>query len=245
MERLAFAMEIRRFFVQPTDIVDNNVRLCGEEFHHAVKVLRHKVGFKIIVCDNSGNDYYATITEIRKDALTAKIDEVVANDTATSRKFTLYQCISRGDRLDFAVQKAVELGVREIVPVISDFSTEKAVNHDRLTRIISEAAKQCGLAILPTLTAPMTFADAVKRAGDTAIVFYEHEEKVIIDKSALPKGDVGVFVGAEGGFSPEEIEFARQSGARTVSLGKRILRTETATVAALTLTVYLAGEMNL
>lgn len=238
-------MEIRRFFVDKNDIKGDTVVVSGEEFHHAVKVLRHKVNYKIIVCDNSGMDYYATIMEIARDYLVARIDEAVANDTATKREITLYQCISRGDRLDFAVQKAVELGARRIVPVISEFSTEKSVNSDRLKRIISEAAKQCGLAILPTLAEPMPFNEAIAEAGRGAIVFYEHEDKLAVNRDVIPEGDLGVFVGAEGGFSEQEIELARSHGATVVSLGKRILRTETATVSALTLVTYLAGEMSI
>ena len=238
-------MEIRRFFVSPDAIQGNDITIDGEEFRHAVKVLRHKVGYKIIVCDNSGKDYYATITEIGKDCLTARVDEIVANDTATKRTITLYQCISRGDRLDFSVQKAVELGVRRIVPVVSEFSTEKDVNLDRLRRIVSEAAKQCGLAILPEVSAPVGFDEAVAVAGDSAIVFYEHEKDNVVTAELVGEGDVSVFVGAEGGFSNREIELARANGAKTVSLGKRILRTETATVAGLVIVALFAGELGL
>lgn len=237
-------MEIRRFFVSPNSLDGDIFTVSGEEFHHAIKVLRHKVGYKIIVCDGSGYDYFCTITEILGNCFKASVEDRRWNETNPTKKLVLYQCISRNDRFDFTVQKAVELGASEIVPVVSEYSTEKEINAERLERIISEASKQCGLAILPRLSAPVTFREAICSAGENAVLFYEHEDKVSVRDVKFGGGDISVFIGAEGGFSEREIDLARKEGVRTVSLGKRILRTETASVVALALVNYISGGMD-
>lgn len=236
-------MEIRRFFVSPNKVLNGTVVIDGSEFNHLTKVLRYKVGYLLTVCDNTGAEYDCTLISINKDNAVCRIDQK-KDGKVLPTDITLYMCLSRSDRFDFILQKAVELGAKRIVPVMSEYSTEKDINRDRQERIILEACKQCGLAIVPELASVMTFEEAVDAEGKNAVMFYEKEGRTLINGEVL-RGRNSIIVGSEGGFSEKEAQYAVSHGVITVSLGKRILRTETAAVSALTLTSYLKGGMDL
>lgn len=235
-------MDLKRFFVNGT-IFGDKIILDGEEFYHAVKVTRHKVGYSIIVCNNSDVDYYAKITEINKDNLIAKIEKIEKNIAETSQNVTLYIGINKD--IDTAVQKAVELGLKKIVPFTSQHGNNDTVNYDRLNKIILESSKQCGRSTLAVLEKTTTFNQAIIDAkNDNLLLFYEYEKenKVLNAKLNFDK-PTSIFIGSEGGFSVEEIEFAKANSAIILSLGNRILRVSTAIVAAVTLCMARLGEM--
>lgn len=235
-------MDLKRFFIDEK-ITGNKVVLEGDEFYHAVKVTRHKVGFKIIICDNGDTDYYCKITEINKENLVAEVEKEEKNTSETSRPVSLYIGINKD--IDTVVQKAVELGISKIVPFTSRHGNIDTVNYDRLNKIILESSKQCGRSRLARLEKVVPFSIAIEYAkNDNLLLFYEFEtHNKVSDVVFNHEKSTSVFIGSEGGFSTEEIEYARQHNAGVLTLGKRILRVSTAVVSALTLCLSRLGEM--
>lgn len=241
-------MEIRRFYVDTGDISDGIITVKGDEFVHMTKILRHKVGYKIVVNNNfDGYDYYAVITDIGKDSARAEIVEKVINDTDTSVDITLMQALPKGDKSDFIAQKATELGIKKIIFFISEFTAEKKFNLDRIRRITLEACKQCGRAFVPSVETVYAINELPIGEYDKVILMSEHERKISLSDIAIEKdtAKVALIVGSEGGFSTEEVNEFIVKGAISVSLGKRILRAETASIAAMSIVMYKFGEMDI
>ncbi|MCI7529911.1 MAG: 16S rRNA (uracil(1498)-N(3))-methyltransferase [Christensenellaceae bacterium] len=230
-------MEIRRFLTSSDKIKNDVAEISGDEFTYAVKVLRQKTGFTVIVNTGDGYDRIGEISEITKDKLTVKIRETVKNEATPDKKITLYQGSCKQGKNDFIVQKAVELGISRIVFFKSDFVTEKEVNLERLRKIATEALKQCGRAD----SVEVEFTDYFSAVDncENAVIFYEGEcENTLSD---IGNAVSALFVGSEGGFSEREVGYARDRGIKTITLGKRILRAETASVVATSMIQYLTG----
>lgn len=230
-------MEIRRFLTSSDKIKNDVAEISGDEFTYAVKVLRQKTGFTVIVNTGDGYDRIGEISEITKDKLTVKIRETVKNEATPDKKITLYQGSCKQGKNDFIVQKAVELGISRIVFFKSDFVTEKEVNLERLRKIATEALKQCGRAD----SVEVEFTDYFSAVDncENAVIFYEGEcENTLSD---IGNAVSALFVGSEGGFSEREVGYARERGLKTITLGKRILRAETASVVATSMIQYLTG----
>lgn len=240
-------MEIRRFFVNKGDFDENIVTVFGEEFLHAVKVLRYKVGYKIVLANGDGMDYMAEIVEIGKDYFKAKVTEKTPNKGMPTHRVTLCQASLKGGKNDFVAQKAVELGASEIVFFDSENVTEKRIQKDRLDKICLEAAKQCHRAAKPEIEVK-SFSDVLASAKVVpTIVAYEDETEVSLSaafKNFSGEKEIVLVVGSEGGFTPDEARAFKNAGAVCVSLGKRILRAETAAVSLLAVTMYELGEMD-
>lgn len=242
-------MEIRRFYVDKDDIVDGFVTVKGDEYIHMTKILRHKVGYKIIVNNNLDCvDYYAVITDIGKESARAEIVDTGINDTVSNVDVTLMQALPKGDKSDFIAQKATELGVKKIIFFLSEFTTEKKINIDRIKRITLEACKQCGRAFVPEVEFVNTIADLSIEQYDKVIFLNEHERKMSFSDLSFSNDKekkVALIVGSEGGFSKREVCEICDKGAVSVSLGKRILRAETASVATMSIVMYKLGEMDI
>ena len=232
-------MEIRRFYSKRSSKRDGAFKIEGDEAHHIIKVLRYKIGYKLVVFDGTGNDYDCSVSEIGKDYVIARIDCVTPNDTDPKVTLRLYQCITKPDKMDTIVQKAVELGVSEIVPVLTARS-EKSVNQEKLERVAVSAAKQCGASRLPTIKNPVTLDEI---GVENLLIFaYEGEKsRTLRDVSLAKFTRIDLLVGPEGGFTEGEAETIAEKGALTVSLGKRILRAETASIMLCGLVLYKAG----
>lgn len=237
-------MEHKRFFVD--NITSDKVIISGQEFLHMTKVLRLKIGYEIILCDNSNFDFYAKITNIQKDSAEAVIFDKKINYNETRTQVILFQALCK--EFDFIVQKAVELGVTKIVPYISKFTNVKSINHDRLEKIIINASKQCNRAKVMQLNPVISFNDALeytKKDLIPSIIFYEAcKENIILSIDNRDISKVGIFIGSEGGFSIEEIDLAKSYNLEVASLGKRILRAETACIVATTLVLNELGELK-
>lgn len=242
-------MEIRRFYVDKGDIRDGFVTVKGDEYIHMTKILRHKVGYKIIVNNNfDGFDYYAVISDIGKESARAEIVDTVINDTVSNVDVTLLQALPKGDKSDFIAQKATELGVKKIVFFLSEFTAEKKINIDRIKRITLEACKQCGRAFVPEVEFVNTIAELLIERYDKVIFMNEHERKMSFSDLSFSNDKekkVALIVGSEGGFSNREVNEICDKGAISVSLGKRILRAETASVASMSIVMYKLGEMDI
>ena len=236
---------LKRFFV---DKIENETVLCGEEFEHAKNVLRLSNGDEVILLDNSGNEYTAIISNVEKKRM---ILNVVRSEVGTREALTdvclLFGYLKNADKNEFIVQKAVELGVKKIGVFSSEFSSAymNANKLERLNKVAKEAAKQCLRATAPELVYYDTLEKALLSAGD-----YENKifacEFATESKCDLEKlcGSTAIVIGSEGGFSRAEEEKANALGYTSITLGKRILRAETAAVALTSVVMFALGELR-
>ena len=238
-------MEIKRFFVEKSRriAVGDLVEVFGEEFRHAIKVSRYKIGYTLILSNGNGYDYFSKVTAIGKDSFTCVVERAEKNVNELAKPLILYLCAI--EKSDLAVQKATEVGATEVRLMISRFTNAKNQNLDRLRKIALESAKQCGRAVVPEIFAPVPFEegviDALSRAEETIFCYELARGDRIADVFDEKAASYALIVGSEGGFSEEEVAFAHEKGAKVVTLGRRILRAETACVAGL---VLLADEME-
>ena len=229
-----------RFFVDKSQINDNTLFIEGDDARHIARSLRMAVGDEITVCDGEGNEYVSTLSRIRDERCDCDVIESRVSFAEPKTKITLFMAYPKSDKLETVIQKAVELGASEIVPFESsrcikrpkaDKATERTA---RLSRIAEEAAKQCGRAILPKVSLPLTYSQMIKRATESelAIFCYEGEGamslKKILDSCEQAPASISVTVGSEGGFSEAEAKEAASAGMIIANLGPRILRCETA-----------------
>ena len=238
-----------RFFTQ--DITETGGCITGEDAKHIAKVLRMKVGDELTVCDTKGRDYDCTIEEIGAGEVRLKVLSVAPSQSEPDVRVHLYQAMPKADKMETIIQKAVELGAASITPVMTRrcVSRPDAKSMDkklvRYNRIALEAAKQCGRGRIPQVEPMLHFSQAVERmkCEPLAILFYENADQPL--HQALRSGvggRISLMVGSEGGFEPSEAGFAVENGLMALSLGSRILRCETAPVAALAAILYAAGE---
>ena len=232
-----------RIFTDQNNISENIIRISGEDVQH-MQVLRMRPGDSLTVCDGRKNDYACVIETITKSEAVLKIESHRANSAEPDVLVTLFQSVAKGDKMDWIVQKCVELGVFEIVPVYTRYSVPKNKNDKsgRLQKISESAAKQSGRGIVPHIARAVTLEEALLTSGFDALIAAYELEKTTTMKSIFKSGEntrkIGLFIGPEGGFSKEEADLLRSSGALSVSLGNRILRTETAAVCALSIINY-------
>lgn len=235
-------MDIRRFYTnsKPRD----GGFLLSEDYNHIVRVLRYRKGYKLIVCNGDGNDYHCEIADIGEDCVAVKIEKTERNGALPVIHINFCPAILKRDKFEFVIQKAVELGVSEITPILTERCCEKSVNTDRAEKIIVDAAKQCGLAVLPVLNPTVSFAEFCDGKHDGAVfAAYESERKRGVGDVDFASDKINLVIGPEGGFSEAEARRLEET-ATTFSLGRRILRAETAAIAALTLVNFSAGGMK-
>ena len=242
---------MHRFFVGSSLKDACEVTVTGDDVTHISKVLRLREGDEIIVCDSDGTDCLCRIETVDKETVTAQILKRESSITEPPIKITLFQGVPKGDKLDTVVQKCVELGAMRIVPVAMKRSVaiikDKEKKQQRLQKIALEAAKQCNRAIVPEVDTVMTFDEAIKKAFefDLRLLPYEAEKSTGMKdvlKSHNDAKSICIFIGPEGGFDDAEVEKARSNGFETVSMGPRIMRTETAPLAAITAVMYELGD---
>ncbi|MBR5507289.1 MAG: 16S rRNA (uracil(1498)-N(3))-methyltransferase [Clostridia bacterium] len=243
---------MHRFFTDTSLEGESSVTITGDDVLHMTRVLRLKEDDDIVVCDSDGTDCVCSITSVSKYEVTAAILSRGKCQTEPPVNITLYQGVPKGDKLDTVVQKSVELGAVRIVPVAMKRSVavikDGEKKRQRLQKIADEAAKQCSRGKLVRVESVMTFKQAIEDAKnnfDMKLLPYE-DEKVKSIKEVLKDGagtkSVCIFIGPEGGFDPSEVEFAKENGFSSVSMGPRILRTETAPLAAITAVMYELGD---
>lgn len=244
-----------RFFTQ--DITEAGGCITGEDAKHIAKVLRMKVGDELTVCDTKGRDYDCMIEEIGAGEVRLKVLSVAPSQSEPDVRVHLYQAMPKADKMETIIQKAVELGAASITPVMTRrcVSRPDAKSMDkklvRYNRIALEAAKQCGRGVVPPVLPLLELPQALEQMQWTGcpILFYENATapaKQVIAK-ARESGkelEIAVLIGAEGGFDEDEVALAMEYGCHVLSLGKRILRCETAPLAALTILMYETGNME-
>lgn len=236
-------MSERRFFV---DRIDEITVVSDEEFRHAAHVLRIKKGDGVLLCDNTRYEYRGEVLSVDKNSFSVKIAERRENDREAKTDVTLLCGYLKGDKTEYSVQKAVELGVKRVVVFRSEFCSAYMNENKlaRLNKVAAEAAKQCGRSVQPKVEYYDDFAAALAAAdAENKLFACEFASETTCDMSRL-KGATAVVVGSEGGFSEEEARRARELGYETLYLGKRILRADTAAVTALSVVMWQLGELQ-
>jgi len=247
---------MRRFFVEGIAKDSNAVTIAGDEFTHLKKVLRLSEGAKVELFNGKGLTLAGTIASIDKTSASIEINSVAEGKRESSLRLTLLQGMLKGEKPELVVQKATELGVSEIVfystaRTVPELKAEKAEGKlKRWNKIAVEAAKQCGRSTLPALSVSSTFKAALAPRPGLKVILWEGRG---CDKSAngfkealeMPeaKDAVVILVGPEGGFSEEEVTQAQEAGFITVGFGPRVLRAETAAIAAVSAVQYELGDM--
>lgn len=240
-----------RFFVEAQDLSGDVLHLTGENFQHA-RVLRLKPGEKLLVCDGQGREALCQIRQVGASDMELEILERRDSETEAAVKVSVYMAFSKADKLEHAIQKATELGAYEIVAFPSarcvsrpdDKSLKKKL--ERWQKIAASAAEQSGRGRIPQVITLGSFQEALERAAqaDKALLFYENEHAVTL-RMALEEGSwstASLLTGPEGGLEEAEVEQAREAGFQVCTLGKRILRCETAPLCAISAVMYAAGE---
>ena len=247
---------MQQFFAEPSWIRENKIFMQGSDVNHIRNVLRMKPGEDVRVNDGRGKTYLCCISSYEEQTAVLDILKELDSDTELPSRIILFQGLPKGDKMEWIVQKAVELGAYSIVPFAAKRSVVKldekkaAKKQARWQLIAKGAAEQSGRGIIPEVSTVRTFAEALGMAGELDVVLIPYEleegmkETVRILEEIAPGQSVGIFIGPEGGFEEEEIERAKAAGAHAVTLGKRILRTETAGLTALSILMYHLESRN-
>ncbi|HZJ58257.1 MAG TPA: 16S rRNA (uracil(1498)-N(3))-methyltransferase [Clostridia bacterium] len=252
---------MNRFFIDAAQIVDSHIEIAGEDAGHILRVLRYGPGDSIELCDGAGLDYPAVIVETDRDKLTVSLGEGIPSKGEPLTRITLYQGMPKSSKMDLIVQKCVELGIHSIVPLntsrtVVNLSEARRIQKriERWQKIAEGAAKQSHRGIIPNIGKPVAFSELVASASHSIrLIPWEGETdlglKGYLDKygNKIYRGNgtgIGIIIGPEGGISDEEIRLAKEFGWETVTLGPRILRTETAGMATLAAIMLYMGEME-
>lgn len=240
-----------RFFVEQDICRDDTLSLTGENAQHA-KVLRLKAGETVLLCDGQGMEAVCFVTQISSDEITLSVKERRDSSSEASVQVSVYVAFPKADKLEHVIQKATELGAYEIVAFPSarciSRPDEKSLKKklERWQKIASSAAEQSGRGRIPQVLTLGSYQEALERAGkaDKALLFYENEQATTLKMalSAESFTTVSLMTGPEGGLEQAEVEKAEAAGLQVCTLGKRILRCETAPLCALSAVMYHAGE---
>ena len=245
---------MHRFFAEPGNIGEKEIVITGADVNHIRNVLRMRTDEEVLIADGQGAEYRCKLIELSENEVRAQILWKLDGNAELVSAITLFQGLPKSDKMDLIVQKCVELGVDRIVPV----STKRAVvkldakkEQTRLKRwntISESAAKQSGRGVIPEVSGVMSFGKALEEAKklDVLLIPYERAENMAKTRQVMgeirPGQSVGIFIGPEGGFEESEVEEAVAAGAQAITLGKRILRTETAGLAVMAMLGYLLEE---
>lgn len=241
---------MHHFFVTPEQVKGNSIYIEGSDVNHIKNVLRMKIGEELEISDGNNKKYVCQIASMSSEEVCAAIKQEQSADTELPSKIYLFQGLPKSDKMEFIVQKAVELGAYEIIPVATKRAVVKldekkaSKKVERWNSIAESGAKQSGRSLIPKVTEVMSYKEAIQyaKALDVVLIPYElaegMEETRQLISQIQPGQSVGIFIGPEGGFDTVEVEFAMEQGIKPVTLGKRILRTETAGLTTLSILMY-------
>ena len=240
-----------RFFVDAAQMQGKFIVLEGENAAHA-RVLRLKNGEQVLVCDGQGNECLCTVSDVAAEQVSLVVSQMQRSQSEAAVAVSVYMAFPKGDKLEHVIQKATELGAREIVafPAARSVSRPDAKSlhkkAERWQKIAASAAEQSGRGIVPQVVVLDGYKQALERAAeaDLSILFYENEQATTLHMALAqqPFTSIALITGPEGGLEEAEVALARDKGARICTLGKRILRCETAPLCALSAVMYHAGE---
>ena len=241
---------MQHFFVIPEQVGETEIYVTGQDVNHMKNVLRMKIGEQVEISDGNNKKYLCEVSASEEEQAVLRILEIREADTELKSRLYLFQGLPKNDKMELIVQKAVELGAYEVIPVsmkrcVVKLDAKKAAKKvERWNSISESAAKQAGRSIIPKVSDIVSYREALERAEqlDVVLVPYELEEGMAETKKLLhqiqPGQSVGIFIGPEGGFEREEVEQAIEAGAHPVTLGRRILRTETAGFTMLSILMF-------
>lgn len=243
---------MRRFFL--TQPLAAEMEITGTDAHHIGRVLRMKPGECLSLSDPQGQTGVARILRITPEKVMLALEEQAIRQTEPPVRLWLAQGLPKADKLEFIIQKAVELGAAGIIPVQTDnavvrYDAQKShVKTQRWQKIAAEAAKQCGRQYIPAVTPIHSLTQVLDKLDSKTLYImpYENESAQTLEKilKENQKQDIVLLIGPEGGFTPDEAALCRSRGVHTVTLGPRILRTETAALAALAIIMYQSGDLG-
>ncbi|KJS80389.1 MAG: hypothetical protein JM58_18855 [Peptococcaceae bacterium BICA1-8] len=246
---------MRRFFVSTEDIKGEEVQIKDSDAHHLTQVLRLKEGEKVIVFDGTGLEYEIIIKNIASGLVSGEIQGITSSTRDSLIDVTLVQGIPKGDKMELIIQKCTELGIAKIIPVLTERTVvklddeKKGKRREKWQKIAQEASKQCKRATVPQIGEICTWEKYLTETSnkEPILVLWENETTRGI-KSYLQENkdlkQLTLVVGPEGGLAQQEVDKLLAMGAQTVSLGQRILRTETAGLAALVMVLYELGDLG-
>ncbi len=239
---------MHRFYVSSEQIQGESIKIVGRDVNHIKRVLRMMPGDELVVCNGQNQDFHCKIIDILEDCILVHILNVSQSNVELKGRISLYQAMPKSDKMELIIQKAVELGVYEVVPVMTKRTIVKlkdknkeAKKLQRWNTIAESAAKQSGRGVIPKVEAVMSFEDAIKKGNAMDLGIIPYEKTMGIDTTRKIMKDlnkhetIGIYIGPEGGFEEKEIELAKANNIFPISLGKRILRTETAAFALLSM----------
>ena len=241
---------MQHFFVTPDQVKEDHIYIEGSDVNHMKNVLRMRAGEEVMVSDGNNRKYLCEVEGYEPDLAVLKIQEKGVVDTELPSQIYLFQGLPKQDKMELIVQKAVELGVYQVIPVATKRSVVKLdakkaeKKTERWQQIAQSAAKQAGRGYIPEVHSVMTYKEAMEYARklDVVLIPYELAEGMEETKKMIrqiqPGQSVGIFIGPEGGFELEEVEEAINAGAKAITLGKRILRTETAGLTTLSVLMF-------
>lgn len=252
-----------RLFLPSVHLTDNRLSITEEKAHYLLSVLRCRQGDQFVVFDGSGTCFMAVIKESRKREVIAEVLETFSCHLESDLHSILVQGILKGEKMDMVIQKTTELGVNEIIPAVTDRSQLRDTRRvKRWKKIAEEASRQSGRGVVPVVHEPVAMREyltsSAARSGLHGFIFYEEEGMSLRNASDMmhgarctiqggadkASGALYICIGPEGGFTREEVNFAEGRGLSIVSLGKRVLRAETAAISAVALVQYLFGDMG-
>lgn len=244
-----------KFFITDYDLsMNSEAYILGEDARHLKKSLRIRPGDEITVCDGKGKDFKALVKSLENDAVLVRVTDELPRNNEPGLKVNLYTAVTKGDGFEYAIKKCVEAGVHSITPVITDRTvvlipdSKIEKKYDRWNKIAEGAAKQSGRSCIPQVSYPVPFKNALESIkGDLSIICYVEENSLSLKevfKSSPKAGVINVFIGPEGGFTEDEWKHAVAGGLRSVTLGKRILKAETAGLFTMAAAMYEYDELN-
>ncbi|ORU92714.1 MAG: 16S rRNA (uracil(1498)-N(3))-methyltransferase [Cycloclasticus sp. symbiont of Bathymodiolus heckerae] len=243
-------MRISRLFIEQDLSQSTVVTLEANAAHYLRNVLRLKKGFQLTVFNGRGGEYAATVEEVSRKVVSLHIDEWRDVNVESPLAIELGLSVSRGERIDVAIQKATELGVTVITPVITQHCIVKLTEERRLQRhqhwqsIVYRACEQCGRNVPPKLNVTLNLADWLTSDLPASRIIFEPGKAGTLKTHSKPDGDVSVLIGPEGGFSEQEVIDAQEAGFSALGFGPRIVRNETAAIASIAAMQVLWGDMG-
>jgi 16S rRNA (uracil1498-N3)-methyltransferase len=242
-------MRIIRIYYPFELSADSFVTLTDDATNHLANVLRAKTGQAIVLFNGDGNEYSAQLSEVAKRKVVAHIDSKISISIESPLSIHLGQGISRGDRMEWVIQKSVELGVTDITPLITErcgvkLSKERwSKKHEQWQKLAIAACEQCGRNVLPVLHSPTIFTDWINLSTNQVRLTLHPRAEKAFRHVAMPATGARLLIGPEGGFSEQEIYQTEQNGFQTIQLGPRVLRTETAAIAAISALQAIHGDL--
>lgn len=231
-------MKEKRYYYNNKLSVGETIKLDGDEFHHLTNVMRSKIGERICVFNGDSYFYFGNVKSISKKFAEIEIIEKIESNNEPKIKLSVYQALAKGDKISLIMQKITEIGASELALFESKFCDVKSNTHkqERMENIAISASKQCGRATIPEISGIFSIKEVASHIKDydAFYVAYENKDGNTLAKDLLKNKDyiksIAIMIGAEGGFADDEINLLEQNGAKIVSLGNRILRTETASI---------------